>query len=268
MDVTVLMDDYVVPWGIKLAMAVLIFFIGRIIVGVLVRLSGRLLERAKVDMTLVRFLKDIVHAVLMLFVIVASLDQLGVDTTSLVALLGAAGLAIGLALQGSLQNFAAGVMLVLFRPFKVGDVVSAGGADGKVEAIGIFSTTLKTGDNRMIILPNGSIYSGMITNITAMETRRIDMVFGIGYGDDLRQAKALIESILADDARILKDPAPLVAVAELGDSSVNFNVRPWVARDDYWAVYFDLNERIKLAFDEAGISIPFPQMDVHLIKEA
>lgn len=268
MDIAVLMDDYVVPWGIKLAMAVLIFFIGRIIVGALVSLSGGMLERAKVDMTLVKFLKNIVHAVLMLFVIVASLDQLGVDTTSLVALLGAAGLAIGLALQGSLQNFAAGVMLVLFRPFKVGDVVSAGGADGKVEAIGIFSTTLKTGDNRMIILPNGSIYSGMITNITAMETRRIDMVFGIGYGDDLRKAKVLIESILADDARILKDPSPLVAVAELGDSSVDFNVRPWVARDDYWSVYFDLNERIKLAFDEAGISIPFPQMDVHLIKEA
>jgi small conductance mechanosensitive channel len=202
----------------------------------------------------------------MLFVFIAALDQLGVDTTSLIALIGAAGLAVGLALQGSLQNFAAGVMLVVFRPFKIGDVVDAGGAMGKIEKISIFSTTMITPDNRDIIVPNGQIYSGTITNYSANETRRVDLVFGIGYGDDMRKAKEIMEDIVAKHELILDDPAPGVAVAELADSSVNFNVRPWVNAADYWTVRADVIEQVKTAFDENGISIPFPQMDVHLDK--
>jgi small conductance mechanosensitive channel len=180
--------------------------------------------------------------------------------------MGAAGLAVGLALQGSLQNFAAGVMLIIFRPFKAGDYVDAGGTSGTVETIKIFNTVLKTPDNREVIVPNGAIYGGTITNFSARATRRIDMVFGIGYGDDIRKAKEVIKAILESDERILKDPEPLIAVGELGDNSVNFNVRPWVNSGDYWPVKFDLNERIKLAFDENGISIPYPQMDVHMAK--
>jgi len=191
---------------------------------------------------------------------------LGVDTTSLIALLGAAGLAVGLALQGSLQNFAAGIMLIIFRPFKAGDFVDAGGTSGTVEAIKIFNTILKTPDNREVIIPNGAIYGGTITNFSARSTRRIDMVFGIGYDDDIRKAKDVIKGILESDDRILKDPEFLIAVGELAAHSINFNVRPWVNSGDYWPVKFDLNERIKLAFDENGISIPYPQMDVHMAK--
>lgn len=261
-----MLDMYVIPWGINIVMAIAIFVVGRMVVRAVVNVLGRLLVRANMDEMLVDFIKSIANAVLLLFVIIASLDQLGVDTTSLVALLGAAGLAIGLALQGSLQNFASGVMLIVFRPFKVGDFVEVAGIAGVAEQVGIFSTTMRTGDNREIIVPNGKIYSDIITNYSARDTRRIDMVFGIGYGDDLRKAKEIIESILAADERILKDPAPLVAVAALADSSVNFNVRPWVATSEYWNVYYDLTEKIKLAFDENGISIPFPQMDVHIAK--
>ena len=200
----------------------------------------------------------------MLFVIIASLNRLGVNTTSLVALLGAAGLAIGLSLQDSLKNFAAGVMIILFKPFKLGDFVEAGGATGVVENISIFSTKFKTGDNKEVIVSNGNIYGGMIVNYTAKETRRIDMVIGIGYNDDIKKAKNIITEILDADERILLDPAPSVSIGELGDSSVNFNVRPWVKTEDYWAVRSDTLEKIKLAFDENGISIPYPQMDVHL----
>ena len=184
----------------------------------------------------------------------------------MIALIGAAGLAIGLALQGSLQNLASGVMLIVFRPFKDGDFVEAGGTMGVVEEIGIFTTKMRTGDNKEVIVPNGQIFGGIITNYSKRETRRVDMVFGIGYGDDIRKAKDIISGIIAADERILKDPETLIAVGELADSSVNFNVRPWVKSGDYWGVYFDLNEKIKLAFDENGISIPFPQMDVYLQK--
>jgi small conductance mechanosensitive channel len=189
-----------------------------------------------------------------------------VNTTSLIALIGAAGLAIGLALQGSLQNLASGVMLIVFRPFKDGDFVEAGGTMGVVEEIGIFTTKMRTGDNKEVIVPNGQIFGGIITNYSKRDTRRVDMVFGIGYGDDIRKAKDIIAGIIAADERILKEPEPLIAVGELADSSVNFNVRPWVKSGDYWSVYFDLNEKIKLAFDDNGISIPFPQMDVHIEK--
>jgi small conductance mechanosensitive channel len=266
LDIEKLINIYIIPWGINIALALVIFIIGRMIASIIVSLVEKLLAKAKMELILINFISSIVSAALTLFIIVAALDQLGVDTTSLIALMGAAGLAVGLALQGSLQNFAAGVMLIIFRPFKAGDFVDAGGTSGTVETIKIFSTVLKTPDNREVIVPNGSIYGGTITNFSARATRRIDMVFGIGYGDDIRKAKNVIKGILESDERVLKDPEPLIAVGELGDNSVNFNVRPWVNSGDYWAVLFDLNERVKLAFDEKGISIPYPQMDVHMDK--
>ena len=261
-----LLNIYVIPWGINIAMAAAIFVVGRWLAGKLLGLVDRLLRRSNTDEMLISFVHSILNALLLLVIIIAALDQLGVDTTSFIALIGAAGLAVGLALQGSLQNFAAGVLLIVFRPFKVGDFVEAAGTAGVVEQIGIFSTTMKTGDNREIIIPNGAIYGGIITNYSAKATRRIDMIFGIGYDADILKAKEILQSILDADERILDDPAPLIAVGELADSSVNFNVRPWVNSADYWAVRFDVTEKVKLAFDEAGISIPFPQMDVHISK--
>jgi small conductance mechanosensitive channel len=265
-DIPAMIDTYVVPWGLNILFALLIFIVGKYIVGVITRLVKKLMEKAHMDKILVNFIGSIIKSVLLLFVVIAALDQLGVNTTSLIALIGAAGLAIGLALQGSLQNLASGVMLIVFRPFSDGDFVEAGGTMGVVEEIGIFTTKMRTGDNKEVIVPNGQIFGGTITNYSKRDTRRVDMVFGIGYGDDIRKAKEVITGIIEADERILKDPAPLVAVGELADSSVNFNVRPWVNSADYWSVYFDLNEKIKLAFDTNGISIPFPQMDVHLEK--
>jgi len=268
MDIEVLMNEYAMPWAIKVVMALAIFIIGRWVVKVVVNLVKKLLARGSMEEMLINFVASIVNAVLLLFVIIASLDQLGVDTTSLVALIGAAGLAIGLALQGSMQNFAAGVMILVFKPFKSGDFIDAGGVMGVVETVNIFSSTLRTGDNKEVIVPNGAIYGGAITNFSARDTRRVDMVFGIGYDDDIRQAKAILEKIVNEDERVLKDPAPVIALSELADSSVNFVVRPWVNSGDYWAVMWDTNEKVKMAFDEAGISIPYPQMDVHLHKQA
>jgi len=257
---------YVVPWVINIVIAAVIFVIGRWVAGVLVNITRKLLTKAGTDDMLVNFLCSIVKAVLMLFIVIASLNQLGVNTTSFIALIGAAGLAIGLSMQSTLQNFAAGVMLIMFKPFKLGDFVEAGGCAGVVEKITIFTTVMRTGDNREIIVPNGGIYGGTITNNSARDTRRIDMVFGVGYDDDIRKVKALLNEILDADERILKDPAPLVAVAALADSSVNFNVRPWVKSSDYWGVLYDVTEKVKLTFDENNISIPYPQMDVHLNK--
>ncbi|RKZ99339.1 MAG: mechanosensitive ion channel family protein [Gammaproteobacteria bacterium] len=256
----------VTQWLITIAFAIAIVVVGRIVVKWLVKLIRKLMVRSDLDPILVNFISSIANAVLLLFVFIAALDQLGVNTTSLIALLGAAGLAVGLALQGSLQNFAAGVMLIVFRPFKLGDFIEAGGVVGVVEQISIFSTVMKTGDNREIIVPNGQIYSGAITNYSAKETRRIDMVFGIGYDDDMLKAKKIMEDILKNHELILDDPAPAVAVSELADSSVNFNVRPWVNSADYWGVRSELIEQIKLAFYKKGISIPYPQMDIHTDK--
>ena len=260
-------QEYVLPWVINIALAVAIFIVGRLIVKLLMKVVGRLLRRSKMDEMLVNFVSTIINALLMLFVIIAALGQLGVDTTSLIALIGAAGLAIGLSLQDSLKNFAAGVMLIIFRPFKTGDFVEAGGVSGIVEKITIFTSIFRTGDNREIIIPNGKIYADNIINYSARDTRRVDMVFGIGYGDDLLKAKQILCDILDQDERILKDPAPVVSVAELADSSVNFNVRPWVRTADYWAVLWDTTEKVKLEFDRQGISIPFPQMDLHLHRD-
>lgn len=261
-----LVETYVIPWSINIILALIIYVIGRIIVKILVNLFGKVLARSKYDAMLVDFVKAILHAILMLFVIVASLDRLGVDTTSLVAILGAAGLAIGLSLQGSLKNFAAGVMLLVFRPFRSGDFVEAGGTAGTVNSISIFTTIMTTPDNKQIIVPNGAIYEGNIINYSAKATRRVDMVVGISYDSDLKKAKQILQEMVVADERILKDPAPQVAVSELADSSVNFVVRPWVNSADFWAVKFDFTEAVKLRFDQEGITIPYPQMDVYLHK--
>ena len=267
-DIERYINEYAIPWGINIAMAIAIYVIGRIVVGFILSIFRRVMAKSKYDAMLVDFLEAIISAILMLFVIVASLDQLGVDTTSLVAILGAAVLAIGLSLQDSLKNFAAGVMLLVFKPFKSGDFVEAGGTAGTVNKIGIFTSTMTTPDNKEIIVPNGAIYSGTITNFSAKETRRVDMVVGIGYDADLLKAKQVLQEMVEADPRILQEPAPTIAVAELADSSVNFVVRPWVQSADFWDVKFDFTEAVKLRFDKEGISIPFPQMDVHLHKDA
>lgn len=267
-DIPQLIETYVLPWSINIVMALAIFLLGKFIVKMLTGLARKLMVKAKVDNILINFIASIINTILLLFVVIAALDQLGVETTSLIALIGAAGLAVGLALQGTLQNLASGVMLIIFRPFNDGDFVEAAGVSGIVEEIGIFTTTMRTGDNREIIIPNGEIFGGTITNYSKRSTRRVDMVFGIGYDDDIKKAKEIINRILDEDERILKDPAPTVAVGELADSSVNFNVRPWCKTGDYWNVYADIHERIKLAFDDEGISIPYPQMDIHQDKAA
>ncbi len=267
-DIAKLTDTYVIPWAINIALAIAIFIVGKIVVNILVNVFRKIMGKSKMDDMLVEFIASIIKAILLLFVVIAALDQLGVDTTSLIALLGAAGLAVGLALQNSLSNFAAGVMLIVFRPFKAGDFVEVAGTAGIVEVINIFSSTLRTGDNKEVIIPNGSIYGGTITNYSARDTRRIDMVFGIGYDDDIKKAKDIMQSIVDADERILAEPAPVIAVSELADSSVNFVVRPWVNTADYWAVLWDVTEKVKLEFDANGISIPYPQMDIHQIKAA
>lgn len=259
-------NDYVIPWAINLFFALGIFILGRWLVSALSGILRRLLTKAKMDEILIDFVTAIARTALLLFIIIAALEQLGLDTTSLIALLGAAGLAVGLAMKDSLANFSAGVMLVMFRPFRAGDYVEAGGTAGTVEKISMFSTLMRTPDNREVIIPNGNIYGDNIINYSARATRRVDLVFGIGYDDDIRKAREIILSVLQQDERILAEPAPVVAVGELGASSVDFVVRPWVTTADYWAVRWDLLEKVKLAFDENGISIPFPQRDVHLYQ--
>ncbi len=263
-DVQRLTDEYVIPWGVDLALAIIIFIVGRLISKWIVRIVKNVLKRSGMDSILINFVSSILSALLLLVVIIAALNQLGVNTTSLIALIGAAGLAVGLALQNSLQNFAAGVMLIVFRPFTDGNYIEAGGTSGVVEKIGIFSTLMRTGDNREVIVPNSAIYGSNIVNFSARETRRIDMTFGIGYEDDIKKARDIMRSIVTADERILDEPETVIAVSELGDSSVNFIVRPWVKSSDYWPVYWDLNEKIKIAFDENGITIPYPQMDMHM----
>ena len=258
--------DVTVSFGLKLLAALVVFIIGRWVARRLANLAGRLLERADVDKTLVGFVRNMVYYGLLTFVILAALGQLGVETTSFIAVLGAAGFAIGLALQGSLSNFAAGVMMVLFRPFKVGDFVEAAGTAGVVESIALFTTQMRTGDNKTIIIPNAQITSGIITNYSAKDTRRVDLTFGVGYDSDLSKVKQVIGEVVAADSRVLAEPATTIGVVALADNSVNFAVRPWVKSADYWDVYFALNENMKKRFDEEGINIPFPQRDVHIIS--
>lgn len=262
-----LTDAYLVPFGIRLVLALLVFVIGKMVAKGIVKTVNKLTQ-GKLDDSLRKFLCSLLYGMLLVVVVIAALDRLGVKTTAAVAILGAMGLAIGLSLQGTLGNFAAGVMLIIFRPYKIGDVVGAAGTVGKVEEIAIFNTVFLTPDNRKIIVPNGQIIGGTIENLSAMPTRRVDMVFGIGYDDDIKKAKEILEELLGADDRILEDPAFTLAVGELADSSVNFVVRPWVNAADYWGVKFDFTEAVKLRFDKEGISIPFPQTDVHVHKVA
>ncbi|MBQ0721911.1 MAG: mechanosensitive ion channel [Gammaproteobacteria bacterium] len=253
-------------YGLKVLAALAIFFIGKFLAKTVKTGVSSAMRKGKADPILISFATNMVYIALLAFVVVAALGQLGIQTTSFIAIVGAAGLAVALALQGSLSNFAAGVLMIIFRPFKQGDFIEGAGVMGIVEAVHIFNTVLRTGDNKTVIVPNAGLMNGNIVNYSTKPTRRIDLIFGIGYDDDLKKAKVVLENILQADERILKDPAPLVAVHALADCSVNFAVRPWVNSADYWGVHFDLNERVKLRFDEEGISIPFPQQDVHLHK--
>ena len=254
-------------YSIKLIAAILIFIIGKWLAGKISRLITKLLEKNNIDATLVNFLESIIYYTFLIVVIIATAGQLGINTTSIITIVGAAGLAIGLALKDSLSNFASGVMLILFRPFRVGDFVTAGGVSGTVVSIALFNTTLNTPDNQRVIVPNSGITSSVITNVTANDTRRVDLVIGIGYDDDIKKAKEVLKRIIQEEDRILDTPKAKIAVSELADSSVNFVVRPWVKTSDFWDVYFDLTEKIKITFDEEGISIPYPQQDVHLYKK-
>jgi small conductance mechanosensitive channel len=260
------MNLYIIPWAINIVAALIVFVVGRWIAKLIVKVLSTVMKRGKVDETLISFLSHVIYVALLIVVIIAALDKLGINTTSILAVFATAGLAVGLALKDSLSNFAAGVMLIIFKPFKVGDFVEAGGSAGTVEAIRIFNTLFRTPDNREITVPNGQIYSGTIINITARETRRVDVVFGIGYGDDLSKARDLIWEVIHSETRILKDPEPAIVLADLAESSVNIAVRTWVKSGDYWPVRAELLERVKLAFDNNDISIPFPQRDVHLYQ--
>jgi small conductance mechanosensitive channel len=259
--------EYLAAYGLKIVAAIVIFVVGRWLARLLSRLAGRSLKRTGIEDTLVRFAEHVSYIALLVFVIIAALATLGLQTTSFVVVIGAAGLAIGFALQGSLANFAAGVLLIVLKPFKVGDFVEAAGKKGTVKAIRIFNTVLDAPDNIRVIIPNAQVTGSSIMNYTVNGTRRVDLVCGVSYEDDLKKAQQVIEQVVAGDSRILKEPATTVAVSELGDSSVNFVVRPWVQNADYWAVYFDLTAKVKLALDKNGISIPYPQRDVHMKNE-
>ena len=261
-----IVGSLVLSWGGRILAALVILLIGRWVAKALISWFGRAVAKAEMDETLSRFLSSLIYIVLMVFVVLTALSTLGVNTTNFLAILGAAGLAVGLALKDSLSNFAAGVMLVFFRPFKTGDFIEAAGISGSVQSIKIFNTVLKTGDNRVITVPNSLIYADTITNYSAEETRRIDLVIGIGYGDDIARARALIQGVLSQDDRILNEPAPAMLLTELGESSVDIAVRPWVKSPDYWAVRSDLLENIKRALEHAGLSIPYPQRDLHIVS--
>ena len=256
----------VVTLGKNIVVALVIFYVGRIAISLVVRGLRKLMQKQEVDKTLETFVCNLVRIALMIVVIIAAISALGIETTSFIAIFGAAGLAIGLALQGSLSNFAAGVLIVLFRPYRVGNFVEAAGVSGTIEQVQILTTILITPDNKQIIVPNSQIMNSIITNYSAKDTRRVDMVVGVSYSDDLDKVRKTLEELVAADERILADPACKIAVSQLADSSVNFIVRPWVKAADYWGVTFDLTEAIKKRFDQEGISIPFPQQDVHLHK--
>ena len=263
-NITTWLSANAIDWGIKIAIAIAIFVIGKMIARIISKLLQKGLQRAGTDSMLVGFLSNIAYGVLLVAVVLAAIDSLGVNVTSLMAILGAAGLAVGLALKDSLSNFASGVMIIIFRPFNVGDYITAGGSSGTVDEIGLFCTLLHSPDNQRIIVPNSAIMGDTIVNTSAMSTRRLDLVIGIGYDDNIGQARDIIMGIIEADERILKDPEPGIVVGELGDFSVNLNVRPWVNAADYWSVRADMLENIKVKLDEAGISIPYPQQDVHM----
>ena len=254
-------------YGPKLLLAIIVLVVGLWIINRFVRLMRAGMERSNTEPTLAKFLGNLTSVGLKALLLISVASMVGIETTSFIAVLGAAGLAVGLALQGSLANFAGGVLVLMFRPFKVGDFVEAQGVSGTVHEIQIFNTIIKTPDNKVIIVPNGAISNGIITNYSMEPTRRVDFVFGIGYGDDIGRAKAVIERLVREDGRALSDPEPQIVVSELADSSVNITTRVWVNAADYWGLYFDLTEKVKLTFDQEGISIPFPQRDVHVFQQ-
>ncbi|MCK5684768.1 mechanosensitive ion channel [bacterium] len=268
---TIDMDKFTEPviywitnYSVKVIAAILILIVGKWLAGKISRLITKLLGKNNIDITLVKFFENLIYYILLIIVIITAAGQVGINTTSFLTIIGTAGLAIGLALKDSLSNFASGVMLILFRPFTVGDFVTAGGVTGNVVSISLFSTILNSVDNKKEIIPNSSITSNVITNVTANDTRRVDLVIGIGYDDDIKKTKEVLQRIIKEEPRALASPETKIAVSELGDSSVNFIVRPWVKTEEYWNVYFDLTEKIKLTFDAEGISIPYPQQDVHM----
>ncbi|MDY6951088.1 MAG: mechanosensitive ion channel [Thermodesulfobacteriota bacterium] len=256
---------FVTTYGLKTIGAIVILILGRIAAGIGRRIVRRLLERAKTDPSVISFVGSLTFALILTFAVLAALAKFGIQTASFVAVLGAAGFAVGFALQGSLANFAAGVLILVLRPYRVDDFIEAAGVAGSVKEIQLFTTVLATPDNVKIMVPNGKIFGDVIKNVSGFDTRRVDLVMGIGYGSDIQKAHDVMTSIISEDPRILTDPAPQIAVSELADSSVNFVVRPWVKATDYWAVRFDLTRKIKEAFDEGGIEIPFPQQVVHMM---
>lgn len=267
MDIEVLitkLQEWLVGFGIQILAAIIILLLGIQVAKLCRNLAKKALQKTRVDPTLISFVGNSIYVAMLAVVTIIVLGQIGVKTASLIALLGSAGIAIGLALQGSLSNIASGLMLVIFRPFRAGDYIEGGGTAGIVKEIQIFNTILISPDNRRIFVPNSKFFEDSITNYSAEETRRIDLVFGVAYGDDIQQVKQLLTEILTEDPRILNDPAPTVGLLELADSSVNFAVRPWVKTADYWDVYFSLPETVKQRFDAAGINIPFPQQDVYI----
>lgn len=259
--------ELVLTYGPKIVYAVLTLIIGLWIVKAITNGFAKVMDRRGVDPSLRPFLKSLIGTLLKIMLVITVMTMLGIEMTSFIAILGAAGLAVGMALSGTLQNFAGGVMLLIFKPFKVGDFVEAQGYAGVIKEIQIFNTIMTTGDNKTIIIPNGGLSNGAMTNFSTQATRRVDMSFGIGYGDDIKKAKEVLTSIMAADERIFKDPAAFIAVSELADSSVNFVVRAWVNSADYWGVFFDMQETVKITFDKEGISIPFPQRDIHVFNE-
>jgi small conductance mechanosensitive channel len=254
-------------YGLKVVMAIVILIIGRMVAGSVRGGIRKVMTARNMDPSLSGFVGSLAYFGIMAFTVIAVIGQFGVQTASFVAILGAAGFAIGMALQGTLGNFSSGVMILLFKPFKVGDVIEAAGIKGSVKEISIFSTTINTPDNVKIIVPNGSLYGGIIKNFNGYDTRRVDMTMGIGYDSDINKAMEIINDLLDKDERVLAEPARTVAVAELADSSVNIVVRPWASAADYWGLYFDFHKNCKEAFDAAGIEIPFPQRVVHMSKQ-
>ncbi|MFB1014737.1 MAG: mechanosensitive ion channel [Alteromonadaceae bacterium] len=256
-----------IGYSIKLIAAIAIFVVGQFIAKIIKKIIAKILNKRGVDLAVISFVASLTYVLVLMVAVIAAISHLGFNTTSLVAIIGAAGLAIGLALQGSLSNFASGVLIISLRPFKSGDFVQVSGISGIVEEILIFSTKLRTGDNKSVIIPNGSITSGTITNYSAKPTRRIDLIIGVSYNANLAQTKQVLSDVVTRHALILKDQAITIGVSELADNSVNLVVRPWVKSEDYWPVYFDLLENIKVALDEAGIEIPYPQLSLHMTKE-
>ncbi|TNC81827.1 MAG: mechanosensitive ion channel protein MscS [Oleiphilus sp.] len=258
--------ELLMNYGPKLALAIITLVVGLWLIGRFVKSANK--HFTAKDPTLGSFISSLVSVLLKAVLLIAVASMIGIETTSFIAVLGAAGLAVGLALQGSLSNFAGGVLILLFKPFKVGDLIQAQGFTATVKEIQIFNTILKTADNRIVILPNGSLSNGSLVNINQEPTRRVDFVFGIGYDDDIDKAKGILNTLAEQDSRVLKDPAPVIVLSELADSSVNFTVRLWVNTADYWGVYFDMHEAVKKSFDSQGVSIPFPQQDVHMHQVA